>query len=450
MVYKKESYRVPKKELKLGEEYFLSFTMPTVSIFLFRNDLRIEDNPAFYEASINSDFLIPVTILDTSESIPNELGFPKMGRYRKNFLLDCLHSLDSQLKNKGSSLFVLQGNPLEILNQLKDMQCAEKVYMSREYTTEETEFQEKISDLFPVSVIEGNTLYLEKDLPFIVGNTPAHFTPFREKLEKKSRVRKIFGIPEIPPLPKNLSLISELDSITRDSLTPIFRGGIESAIQRVNYYFFETGFISSYKKTRNEIQGIDFSSKFSPYLARGCISARQIYESLKKYESEVEKNESTYWLYFELLWRDYFKWVALQKGRKLFFKNGWSGKEHSFSFSPEIFNSWRYGTTEEPLINAFMRELYHTGFMSNRGRQIVASFFTKELGLDWRRGAEWFESCLIDYDASSNYGNWAYQAGVGNDPRSDRTFNLQIQRESYDPDGTFISRWCGRDTDIST
>lgn len=423
--------------------------MPTISLFLFRNDLRIFDNPALFEACQNSDFLIPLYIIESKEFIPNDLGFPRTGKHKKKFLLECLQSLDFHLKKNQSSLFVIQGNSLEILMNLKQEYNINQLFMSREFTYEETEFEKEVSKYFKVFVIDGNTLYNEEDLPFLISNTPTHFTPFREKLEKKSKVRKIYGMPEIPPLPPKVSFGSILDSIPLDSIQSSFRGGIDNALERVEYYFFGSKFVSSYKKTRNEISGFEFSSKFSPFLARGCISVRHIYELLKKYESEVEKNESTYWLYFEFLWRDYFKWVALQKGKKLFFKNGWSGRDQGFIFNKESFERWRFGNTDEPLINAFMKELYHTGFMSNRGRQIVASYFTKDLGLDWRRGAEWFESCLSDYDASSNYGNWAYQAGVGNDPRSDRTFNLEKQKETYDPKEEFIKKWCGTEASHS-
>ena len=106
-----------------------------------------------------------------------------------------------------------------------------------------------------------------------------------------------------------------------------------------------------------------------------------------------------------------------------------------------MFEKWARGETGVPFVDASMRELLHTGWMSNRSRQNVASFLVKDLHLDWRMGAEWFESLLLDHDVSSNYGNWNYSAGIGTDPRLDRKFNVVKQALDYDPDGEFVKLW---------
>ena len=133
-----------------------------------------------------------------------------------------------------------------------------------------------------------------------------------------------------------------------------------------------------------------------------------------EYENDVEKNESTYWLFFELLWRDFFKYVSMQHRNKFFSKDGIYGNEKEWSQEDSKIKSWINGETKETFVNANMRELASTGFMSNRGRQNVANYLTKELKVDWRIGAEYFEALLIDYDVHSNYGNWLYNAGIGN------------------------------------
>lgn len=187
--------------------------------------------------------------------------------------------------------------------------------------------------------------------------------------------------------------------------------------------------------------GVDFSTKFSPWLALGCISPRYIYEQIKKYEVERTANQSTYWVIFELLWRDYFKFVALKYGNRIFYMNGLQDKHVPWNTDMKMFDAWKEGRTGVPFVDANMRELALTGFMSNRGRQNVASFLTKDLGLDWRLGAEWFEYLLVDHDVCSNYGNWLYSAGIGNDPRENRKFNMIKQGLDYDNNGDYVRQW---------
>jgi deoxyribodipyrimidine photo-lyase len=146
-------------------------------------------------------------------------------------------------------------------------------------------------------------------------------------------------------------------------------------------------------------------------------------------------------LIFELLWRDYFRFIAAKHGDRLFYPSGLRRLAVPWRLDWAEFDRWRQGLTGFPLVDANLRELATTGFMSNRGRQNVASFLTKNLGLDWRLGAEWFESCLMDYDVCSNYGNWAYTAGVGNDGRRFRYFNILKQAQDYDPQGTYVKLW---------
>ncbi|KAH9798510.1 cryptochrome DASH [Citrus sinensis] len=115
--------------------------------------------------------------------------------------------------------------------------------------------------------------------------------------------------------------------------------------------------------------------------------------------------------------------------------------EYKWSQDQKLFESWRDGCTGYPLIDANMKELSMTGFMSNRGRQIACSFLVRDMGIDWRMGAEWFETCLLDYDPCSNYGNWTYGAGVGNDPREDRYFSIPKQAQNYDREGEYVAYW---------
>ena len=171
-----------------------------------------------------------------------------------------------------------------------------------------------------------------------------------------------------------------------------------------------------------------------------CFFNTPIYEQVKKFEQKICKNQDTYWLIFELLWRDYFKYISLKYRDKIFMQGGILQKKYTWDNNQKVFHSWINGTTKEPFVNANMLELKFSGWMSNRGRQNVASYLAKDLQIDWRLGAVYFEAMLLDYDVHSNYGNWMYVAGVGNDPR-DRKFNVRLQSERYDPSGKYQNIW---------
>ncbi|WOL13451.1 cryptochrome DASH, chloroplastic/mitochondrial [Canna indica] len=196
-----------------------------------------------------------------------------------------------------------------------------------------------------------------------------------------------------------------------------------------------------YKETRNGMLGADYSTKFSPWLASGSLSPRYIYEEVKRYEKKRLANDSTYRVLFELIWRDYFRFLSIKYGNSIFHLGGPRNVVSKWSQDKLLFESWKDGRTGYPLIDANMKELSTSGFMSNRGRQIVCSFLVRDMGLDWRMGAEWFETCLLDYDPASNYGNWTYGAGVGNDPREDRYFSIPKQAKTYDHEGEYVTYW---------
>ena len=220
--------------------------------------------------------------------------------------------------------------------------------------------------------------------------------------------------------------------------------------------------MTKYKDTRNGLLGTDFSTKLAAWLALGCVTARQVHFQILDFEDGrndsykgVEgygkgENKGTAAVRFELLWRDYMRLCTRKFGPRLFrvsgFRNDQSypwknpGKNH-----PDVSNAldrFLKGTTGTSLIDASQRELYHTGYTSNRTRQNVASFLAKHLGINWKLGAEWYECMLVDYDVSSNWGNWQYVAGVGNDPRGEaRVFNPVKQAVDYDHRGEYCKTW---------
>jgi len=146
------------------------------------------------------------------------------------------------------------------------------------------------------------------------------------------------------------------------------------------------------------------STKLSPFLAQGSISARRVHDEVRRYEAERTTNRSTYWVIFELLWRDFFRFTADQRGNALFRPEGLRGERRAWRHDRELLERWIDGRTGDPFVDANMRELAATGYMSNRGRQNVASQLAHDLGVDWTWGAEWFGSVLIDYDVPLELG----------------------------------------------
>ncbi len=270
------------------------------------------------------------------------------------------------------------------------------------------------------------TFMIFPGLLVICPNLPDVFTQFRKETEGSTVIRKTFPAPaklnHIGNLPAgdlpNLQVLNVPLPVSEPRGVLNFEGGETAAWQRIQAYFWEKNCLKNYKETRNGLLGADYSSKLSPWLANGSVSPRSVYEEVKRYEQENVKNESTYWLVFELLWRDYFRFVAKKHGNQIFRPQGISQVETiEYEDNEAAFEKWKKGETGIPFIDANLREINATGYMSNRGRQNVASFLTKDLTVNWTWGASYFESILIDYDVCSNWGNWNYIAGVGNDPR---------------------------------
>lgn len=428
--------------------------MIKTALVWFKTDLRIEDNETLLKAIAQSEKIIPVYCFDESHFETTSYGFKKTGNFRAQFLLESLEDLDAKLRALGSGLSIVIGKPEIEIPKLVQEYKAQKVFAKREVAFEERQTEKKVQDeLFKVRCelekVSTSTLYHAEDLPFSIKDIPDVFTNFRKKTEKDSEIRPPFeaptkiNSPEISPLELPTLETLGLTKTPIDSRAVIqFKGGETEAIKRLYHYFYDNQCLSYYKETRNGMVGADYSSKFSAWLALGCISARFIYAEIKKYENKFGANDSTYWLIFELLWRDFFRFMFKKYQTKFFLYSGIkTDKVNSNSLNEKLLNQWINGATSSDFINANMLELQLTGFMSNRGRQNVASYFCNELNMDWRIGAAYFEEQLIDYDVCSNWGNWAYLAGVGNDPRGHRYFNIEKQAADYDKKLEFRKLW---------
>ncbi len=420
----------------------------------YRNDLRVHDLLTLDEAIRQEAEIIPVYCFDDRLFEETSFGFPKTGNYRAGFLIESVADLRSSLQKLGSDLVVRRGLPEEVIPRVAEQLKVDWVYYSEEATSEEKEVEKKLEQALSDRNIKVNsywqaTLYFPEDLPFEISQTPEVYTKFRKRVEKDSQISAAIAAPtELPPLPEIEP--GEIPTLKDFGLsTPEFdeggvlrfKGGETEAIKRLKDYFWQEDCLREYKQTRNGMLGANYSSKFSAWLAMGCISPRYINDQVLEYEAQRVKNDSTYWLVFELIWRDFFRFIVTKHGNQVFKIEGMRGVEIPWQQDWKRFDLWRFGKTGYPLVDANMREFAATGFMSNRGRQNVASFLTKNLGIDWRMGAEWFESLLVDYDVCSNWGNWNYTAGVGNDSRGFRYFNIVKQTKDYDPQGKYIKHW---------
>jgi deoxyribodipyrimidine photo-lyase len=432
--------------------------MKRTALVWFRQDLRLHDNEAISTALRMADDVIPVYVFDERFFLgKTRFGFPKTGKYRAQFILETIADLRVNLRKIGSDLVIRFGRPETIIAELAQQHKASWVLCNRERTQEEVMIQDSLEQKLWSGGIEllstrGKMLYHTQDLPVPVHHTPDFFTQFRKDNEQITTVRAPMPSPAaMPPLPAGLDtgLIPDLYDLGHEPFEPDpravlpFKGGETEALKRLRYYFWEKDLIASYKDTRNGLIGGDFSSKFSPWLSQGCLSPKMIYHELKRYERERVGNESTYWLFFELLWRDFFRLMGKKYGNRIFLKAGPQNKpQKHLKNHDEAFGAWSSGKTGVPFIDANMRELNATGWMSNRGRQNVASFLVRDLKVNWQMGAEYFESMLIDYDPCSNWGNWNYVAGVGSDAREERYFNILTQARNYDPRGEYVRIWC--------
>ncbi|TAE23993.1 MAG: DASH family cryptochrome [Candidatus Kapaibacterium sp.] len=436
----------------------------TTVIVWLRNDLRLHDNEALARAVRDADEVLPVYCFDDRQFATTSLGFPKTGAVRAQFLRESVEDTQAALRSRGADLLIRRGLPEIILPSLAREIAAQAVYFHEEVTDEELVVEQALVEALSKTLVNnspvqdvsfwGSTLHHLNDIPFNTEQLPDVFTHFRKDVEKKSKVRAIFPTPQAITLPSAFSRLpqQEIPSLqdlcpTSDLPTPDsravlpFKGGETQALKRLADYFWERDCLKNYKETRNGLIGADYSSKFSAWLALGCLSPRFVFAEVQRYERERVTNDSTYWLVFELLWRDFFRFTARKYDTALFRASGIMNVKRSWNLDWKAFERWKTGTTGVPFVDANMRELLLTGFMSNRGRQNVASYLVKDMKLHWHMGAEWFESQLVDYDVCSNYGNWNYAAGIGNDPREDRYFNIPKQASMYDPQGDYVRRW---------
>lgn len=418
------------------------------------HDLRLHDHAVLSNLT-PEDELFPVYCLSPHllQHRPYQQDFVKVGPLRLQFLRDHLMALQQAYRDRGQDLIFRVGEPATVMAELCRRWHIDEIWTPREVTAEELSDQAAVAqavDPVPLRTFDARWLVDVNALPFPLARLPKSFTGFRKRVESLTSL-----FPPPLPAPERLPVASheaepvaavfpDLASEMPDARTAFpFAAGEQAAFDHLHAYIWRTQRVATYKDTRNGLIGPDFSSKLSPWLASGALSARYVYAQVKAFEAEVVANDSTYWLIFELLWRDYFRLVAAQHGTAIFQRGGIQRRTLDFQSSPQAFERWRRGDTAQPFVNACMRELALTGYLSNRGRQNAASYLCYDLDVDWRWGAAWFEHCLLDYDPCSNWGNWMYIAGVGNGGPQ-RRFDVARQAEYYDPEGAYQALWSAK------
>jgi deoxyribodipyrimidine photo-lyase len=439
----------------------MSISIPSLAVVWFRRDLRLTDNAAWLEACRNNhSHIMPLMIINPDDwaddplltATSHEAG--RVGYHRQHFWQQSIMDLQDQLAAVQQVLWVIKGHPDEALHHVitqLPIETPATIYVNREPGTDEaTELQQVHTHLHGLARLAiqptGQALY--NNLPF--KELPQVFTPFRQQVEHHAQVRlPVAPFRQVPnALPQTLrqgltvAPFAHLTEIPPDYV-PRYTGGRQAGLVWLHGFLGEARRIDQYKATRNQMLGDEGGSRLSPWLAHGCLSSAEVWQAIRDYEQQHQANDGTYWMTFELLWREYFRLLMYQHGAGLFVLKGLQPDKGSrWQADKARFRQWIQGKTGFPLVDAAMRELAATGYTSNRTRQNVASFMAKTWHLPWTWGARYFEQQLVDYDVASNWGNWAYVAGVGTDPR-DRVFNVTKQAQDYDPEGHFRKRWLG-------
>lgn len=397
-----------------------------VSIFWFRRDLRLDDNVGFLQALQGEFPVLPIFIFDIEilDQLPKDDA-------RVNFIFDNLQKMRKELREKGSSLAMYFGKPEAIFRKLFNQYDIQKIYTNRDYEPYAQERDEKIEKLAQANNSEFLTfkdqVIFEKDEVVKSNGDPyVVYTPYMKlwKAEfKKIELEVHYTSQDFDNLIQN----SDLPNL---SLSDI---GFKTSSQKVPDYEVTPSLIQEYEAKRN-YPAKDATSHLGPHLRFGTVGIRKI---MKKAISE--KNE-VFWQ--ELIWREFFMQIlyhfpntSTDAFKKKYDRIEWRNNK-------EEFEKWKTGTTGYPMVDAGMRQLNESGFMHNRVRMLVGSFLCKHLLIDWRWGEAYFAEKLLDYEMSSNVGNWQWIAGSGVDAAPYfRIFNPTTQIKDYDKDLKYIKKW---------
>ncbi len=400
-----------------------------VTVFWFRRDLRLQDNTALYEALKNNQHVLPIFIFDD-----DILGELPPDDPRVNFIYDELEKINMQLQKHGSSVLVLKGNPKKVWHELSLAQQIKAVYFNKDYEPYGINRDREIKNMlifkgiqvlsFKDHVIHEESEVLKKDgTPYTV------FTPYKNCW--LSQYHKMTALPRA-----NFSHLHQIQHAMPSKNTL----GIAASPIKVKKFSLST--LSEYKKNR-DFPAADATSYLGPHLRFGTVGVREVLTQLKASDDLFLS---------ELIWREFFMQIMFhypkvveRNFRPKYDGIQWLNNEHDFE-------KWCTGQTGYPMVDAGMRQLNATGYMHNRVRMVTAGFLCKHLLIDWRWGEGYFARKLLDYELSSNNGNWQWAAGTGCDAAPYfRIFNPHAQFKKFDAASAYVKKWVPEfDTDEYT
>lgn len=407
--------------------------MRTIIVW-FRNDLRVHDHPALHAAAEAADQVIPVFVLSNGM-----LNGRHSSSNRNRFLLECLADLKGSLRELGADLVLRSGAPEQVLPELAQQTGASEVYYTIDYTSHARARDKRASEALETASISlkafPGRLAVDsfQGVQAKNGNTYTVFTPFwknwstidrRLVLPVASRLKLPVDV-EPGKLPKLANLVVQ-SQLSAD----VLKGG-ESA-GRIRLDNFINHGIERYAEMHDSLTP-DGTSRLSPYLHFGCISVRQI-------EDIIPDGDGPARFHRQLAWRDFYNYILFHFPDNAQLEFQVRFRDMPWSHDQKLLEAWQRGQTGYPIIDAAMRQLNREGWMHNRARLIVGSFLTKDLGLDWRLGEQYFMTMLLDGDEANNNGNWQWIASVGVDPAPvfRRLYNPMTQQKRYDVDGSYV------------
>ncbi len=408
----------------------------STAIWWVRRDLRLGDNQALATAMNQAELVIPVFILD-----PKLLALPNTGKNRIAFLFEGLRKLDSDLQKLGSTLIVREGDPLEALCGLCRETGAKRIFAEADVSPYARRRDERVECELSLTLTHGITVHPIEKLLKSDGTPYTVFTPFSRMWHNLPFPGRPIPTPERLPAPPALRSLG-LPDLGQGAFSSIFHAGEVEARRRLDEFTDSSIYI--YAEGRNRMD-LDSTSRLSPYLRFGMLSARQAAwaarEADARAEGAIARQGVETWLN-ELIWRDFYATIlynfpdVLRKAfRPMLPFIHWQEDAAGFA-------AWAEGRTGYPVVDAAMRQLNNTGWMHNRARMVAASFLVKDLLIDWREGEGYFMQHLLDGDPASNNGGWQWTAGTGTDAAPYfRVFNPVLQGKKFDPHGVYVRRW---------
>jgi deoxyribodipyrimidine photolyase len=404
-----------------------------LAIMLFTRDLRLQDNPALDAAARRAQAVVPLFVLD-------DRLIPRAAPNRLRFLFEALADLRTALRERGGELIIRLGDPVTEVIGLARATGADGVFCADDVSGYATGRRRRLTAAcrearLELTLCPGVTIVPPGELrPSGGGDHYRVFTPYLRAWERAAR-RPVVWRPKKVRLPDGLNAGDLPDlAAARQGAGP-FPGGETAGNKRLDAWL-RSGGPDGYAGGRNDLAG-DETSRLSPYLHFGCLSPLRLAQAAGPGEFTRQ-----------LAWRDFFHQVTAafpdittrdyRPGR-----GGQGGRDDRVRWrdDDEAFDAWRQGRTGVPIVDAGLRQLLQEGWMHNRARMITASFLCKQLHIDWRLGARHFMALLADGDIASNYGNWQWAAGTGNDTRPGRVLSPLRQATRFDPDGEYVRRY---------